>query len=389
MGWSRAAFPPETAAGDGERFCELEGYVMSDSGIDWKRHDELYLYNTFAQFPPFERPESEPEHRSPMQRVMRQIKSLRGERYHYHLHPGGWVNHDLPHFMHESWFQLPAAQKEEWLLRHVDWSGVSEKTRDQLIAWQLRSRDGEINARDEWHLHDQLMRVEATTPSWSELSSTAKLETLLRSKEVDWRPFPPEFQAIALGHMIRRQVRPTKEGFEVVGVFEAKGDYPHFGRYGPSKDRDAFEQRKRKGPRRPMFSKAYAREQFRWAVAKPWWEASLKEHGQQAGAVRWEELRREFRERMRPLWQEFWAAAKTLSRDDLNKLACDRHSQTRDALKATAGWGGERRVGDQPHRSQGLASPSEIAKERGEDDPAAGAGPERGNGYSPDRSRGR
>ncbi len=212
--------------------------------------------------------------------------------------------------MHESWFQLPAEQKEEWLLRHVDWSGVSEATRDKVIAWQLRSRDGEVNQKDEWHLHDQLMRVEATTPNWSELSSTAKLEALRVAKDVDWRPFPPEFQALALGHMIRREVRPTKDSFEIVGVFEAHAERPHFGRFGGG--RDVLDQTRRKGPKRPVFSKAEARDSFRWAVEEPRWEAFAKEHGDADRAA--------FREQMRPLWGKFWDAAKKMqSREGLER----------------------------------------------------------------------
>jgi hypothetical protein len=298
---------------------------MSDREIDWKRHEERYLYDTLGHYAVFERPHRKPEHRSPMQRVMRRIKELRGQRYWDHIVDGG-CHRSLHPLMHESWFQLPAEQKEERLLRHVDWTGVSEPTRVKVIAWQLRSRDGEINAQDEWHLHDQLMRVEATTPGWNELSSTAKLETLLRSKDVDWRPFPPEFQAIALGSMIRRVVTPGRDGgFEIGGVFEAGTDYPPFGRYRHSKDRDSFEQTKRKSPKRPVFSKAEARSDFRWAVEERRWEAFVKQHG--------DADREAFREEMRPLWQEFWDAAKKLDRDGLSSLTFKWYSRTNESLE--------------------------------------------------------
>jgi hypothetical protein len=296
---------------------------MGDHKIDWKRHDENYLRSTLGHYAVFERPDRKPEHRTPMQRVMRQIKELRGRRYWDHIRGDGYAS--LPAFMHESWFQLPATQKEERLLRHVDWSGVSEKTRDKLIAGQLRSRDGEINAQDEYRLHDQLMRVEWTTPGWSELSSTAKLDTLLHGRGVDWRPFPPAFQAVALGYMIRREVRPAKEGFEIVGVFEAGGEYPRFGRYSSS-GRGGFEQSRDKGPKRPVFSKATARDQFRWAVEEPRWEAFVKEHGDADRAA--------FRDQMRPLWRDFWQAAKKLNRDGLTMLALDHSSQTSRFLEA-------------------------------------------------------
>lgn len=374
---------------------------MSDNGIDWKRHDEDYLHGTLGHYAIFERPGGKPEHRSPMQRVMRQIKKMRGKRYYYHLHPGGWVSHDLPDFMHESWFQLPAEQKEEWLLRHVDWSGVTEKTRDQVIAGQLRSRDGEINAHDEWHLHDQLMRVEATTPNWSELSSTAKLETLLRAKDVDWRPFPRDFQAIALGHMIRRVVMPGEDGrFEIGGVFDAGTDYPHFGRYGSSKDRDAFEQSKRKGPKRPVFSKAEARRDFRWAVAAPRWEAFLKEHGDETDPAQVQALKRQFRDQMRPLWHEFWEAAKSLDRERLNEMALERYLETTESLNRVQrssgmdGGGGKAEGAGRPPSTiarlcdtpdafddqRPLPSPGEIARH---DEP--GIMPERSPGQKRDR----
>jgi hypothetical protein len=306
--------------------------MTSDQRIDWKRHDEDYLYSTLGHYAVFERPDRKPEHRSPMQRVMRQIKELRGQRYWDHIRGDHRIQ--LNDLMHESWFQLPAEQKEEHLLRYVDWSGVSERTRDKVIAWQLRSRDGEINARDEWHLHDQLMRVEATTPHWSELSSTAKLETLRQAKGVDWRPFPPEFQAIALGHMVGRVVTSGKDGgFEIGGVFDAGTDYPQFGRYGSSKVRDSYEQSKRKGPKRPVFSKADARSNFRWAVAEPHWMAVLKEHGDEIDPARKDVLKQEFRERMRPLWREFWDAAKKQSREGLSRLTLDWSSQTRKSLE--------------------------------------------------------
>jgi hypothetical protein len=352
---------------------DLKGYAMSNSGIDWKRHDENYLYRTLGHYAVYDRPDRKAEHRSPMQRAMRQIKELRGRRFHYHINRDGTCQ-SLDSRMHQSWFQLPATQKEEWLLRHVDWSGVSERTREKVIAWQLRSRDGEINARDEWHLHDQLTRVESTTHQWSELSSTAKLETLLRSKDVDWRPFPREFQAIALGYMIRRLVRPTEEGFEIAGVFEAKGDYPHFGRYGHSKDRDAFEQSKRKGPMRPVFSKATAREQFKWSIAEPCWDAFRGEHRVATAPATGDGLRQEFRERMRPLWREFWAAAKKLNREGMCKLAWDRRQQTLEAFQ------------ERGHR---IPSPGDIARSRGVERPGQDCGRERGIAFNADRDRGR
>lgn len=295
---------------------------MNDRDIDWKQHDERYLSTVLGHYAVFGRPDRKPEHCSPMQRVMRQIKELRGSRYWDHIQGDGY--RPLPSGQHESWFQLPAEQKEEWLLRHVDWSGVSEKTRDKLIAGQLRSRDGEINAQDEWHLHDQLMRVERSTPDWSTLSSTAKLEKLLHGPGVDWRPFPPEFQAIALGYMIRREVRPTRESFEIVGVFEAGGDYPRFGRYGSS-GRGGYEQSRDKGPKRPTFSKAETRNEFRWAVEEPRREAFLKQYGNGDLAV--------FREQMRPLWREFWEAAKKLNREGLTMLTLEWSSETSKSLE--------------------------------------------------------
>src|SRR5262249_39777924 len=176
--------------GGGKGEGEGNRKVMEKGMADIERQEENYLSRVFGHYAVFDRPDVKSEHRSPLQRVMREIKELRGRRYWDHINiPGGWC-HSLPDFMHESWFQLPATQKEEYLLRHVDWSGVSEATREKIIARELRSRDGEINAQDEWHLHDQLMHVERTTPGWDSLSSNAKLETLLRSKEVDWRPFP-------------------------------------------------------------------------------------------------------------------------------------------------------------------------------------------------------
>jgi hypothetical protein len=140
---------------------------MTDRDIDWKRNDESYLYTVLGHYAVFERPDRKPEHCSPMQRVTRQIKKLRGNRYWSHIEGDGYG----PLRKHESWFQLPAQQKEEWLLRHVDWSGVSEKTRDKLITGQLRSRDREINPQDEYRLHQQLMRVEWSTPNWSQLAA--------------------------------------------------------------------------------------------------------------------------------------------------------------------------------------------------------------------------
>ncbi len=50
---------------------------MSDREIDWKRHDERFLYDTLGHYAVFDRPDRKPEHRSPMQRVMRQIKEFR------------------------------------------------------------------------------------------------------------------------------------------------------------------------------------------------------------------------------------------------------------------------------------------------------------------------
>lgn len=373
---------------------------MRSGGIDWTKHAEDYLRSTLGHHAVFGRPARKPEHRSPMQRVMRQIKELRGKRYHYHLHPGGWVDHLLKGFEHQSWFQLPATQKEEWLRRYVDWSGVSESTRDKVIAWQLRSRDGEINARDEWHLHDQLMRVEATTPNWSELSSTAKLETLLRANDVDWRPFPPEFQAVALSHMIRREVKPTKEGFEIVGVFEGKGDYPRFGR-GGSSGRGGYEQSLDKGPKRPVFSKAEARRDFRWAVEKPRWEAFLKEHGDATDPAKVQAQRRQFRDEMRPLWQAFWSAAKKLDRERLNELALERYLETTESLEQRSpvpeGIGGKTEEAGRPPSTiarlcdtpdtfddqRSLPSPSEIGRDAGLDTLG------RSNGQETDRTRGR
>jgi hypothetical protein len=125
--------------------------------------------------------------------------------------------------------------------------------------------------------------------------------------------------------MIRREVRPAKEGFEIVGVFEAGGEYPRFGRYSSS-GRGGFEQSRDKGPKRPVFSKATARDQFRWAVEEPRWEAFVKEHGDADRAA--------FRDQMRPLWRDFWQAAKKLNRDGLTMLALDHSSQTSRFLEA-------------------------------------------------------
>jgi hypothetical protein len=294
---------------------------MRDRDIDWKRNDEHYQYAVLGHYAVFERPDRKPEHCSPMQRVTREIKKLRGERYWDHIEGDG--HRQLPTGRHESWFQLPAPQKEELMLRRVDWSGVSENTRDQLISAQFRSRDGEINAQDEYRLHDQLTRVERSTPHWSELSSTAKLEKLLHGPGVDWRPFPPEFQAVALGYMIRREVKMAKEGFEIVGVFDGKGDYRHFGR-SQSSGRGGFEQSRDKGPKRPVFSKATARDSFRWAVQEPRYEAFLK-HGDGDLAA--------FSEQLRPLWRDFWAAAKQLDREGLSKLTHEWSLKTDNALQ--------------------------------------------------------
>ena len=110
---------------------------MSD--IDWRRSDEDFRYGTFGHFAVFERTDRKPERRSPLQRVMRQVKELRGERYQEHIHiPSGLTDHRLADFMHQSWFQLPAYQKEEHLLRQVDWSGVSDATRATASKTTLR-----------------------------------------------------------------------------------------------------------------------------------------------------------------------------------------------------------------------------------------------------------
>lgn len=318
---------------------------------DIERQEEDYLYRVFGHYAVFERPNTKPEHWSPLQRVMRQIKELRGRRYWDRIDvPGGW-HHELNPLMHESWFQLPAGQKEEHLLRRVDWSGVSEQTKEKIIARELRARDGEINARDEWHLYDQLKRVERITPNWDSLSSTAKLETLLRSKEVDWRPFPPDFQALALSHMIRREVKPTAEGFRIVGVFEAGTDWFPFGRENPGGGpRDAFEQSKRKGPRRPVFSKAEARESFRWAVAQPYWEAFVNQHKHVSDPAEVKQLKEIFRQRMRPLWQEFWQQAKKLNREQLSHFAIEKFGETRKALEP-----GQKAEAEQASKKEGLS----------------------------------
>ena len=94
---------------------------MSDHDIDWKRNNEHYLYAVLGHYAVFDRPDRKLEHCSPMQRVTRQIKKLRGERYWDRIEDGG----HSPLRKHESWFQMPAQQKEERLLRRVDWSGSS------------------------------------------------------------------------------------------------------------------------------------------------------------------------------------------------------------------------------------------------------------------------
>jgi hypothetical protein len=117
-----------------------------------------------------------------------------------------------------------------------------------------------------------------------------------------------------------------------------------------SSGRGGYQQSLDKGPKRPVFSKTTARDNFRWAVAQPYWEAFLKERGKAADPTKKQELGRDFREQMRPLWREFWSAAKELSRDGLSKLTHEHHLRAVETLKKL----------EQRH-----PSPSEIGRERG------------------------